>query len=81
MALQKDLWTRWLRGGATIFPTIVATTLSRVEAMCSVSSVVAVQPSTEAIMNTAILKVVEEAVLYRRGSLLGGLRVDRGLPL
>lgn len=46
--------------------------------MCGMSSIVAVQSSAEADVNTAILTVVEEAVLYSGGSYPGGLGVDQG---
>ena len=45
------------------------------------SLVVVVQPPAEAVMDTTVLAIVEEAVLNREGFVHHGLGMDRGLPL
>jgi hypothetical protein len=45
------------------------------------SLVVVVQPPAEAVMDTTVLAIVEEAVSNRRGFIHLGLGMDRGLPL
>lgn len=45
------------------------------------SLVVVVQPPAEAIMDTTVLAIVEEAVSNRRGFIHLGLGMDRDLPL
>lgn len=49
----KELWTRWLGRGASIFPAVIAATLLRVITVCLVSSVV----------DPLMLTVDEDAVL------------------
>ena len=49
--------------------------------MCGVSLVVVVDSLVEVVMNTTVLAVVEEVVLYHGSFLPGGFGVDRGLPL
>jgi hypothetical protein len=49
--------------------------------MRSMSSVVVVQPLTEAVVDIAVLTVLEEAVPDHEGFVLRGVGMDRGLPL
>jgi hypothetical protein len=72
----EDLRTWRLGRGASIFPTIIATTPPLLVAACGVSPIVVVDMSAEAVVNNSILAVVVKAVLYHGGFLPSGFRVD-----
>jgi hypothetical protein len=65
----------------SIFPTVVAATPLRVVAMCGVSSIMVLDATTEMVMHTPVLAVVEDTVLHRRGHFSSGFGMDRSLPL
>jgi hypothetical protein len=53
----------------------------RVVVVCGMTLVVVVRPLTEAVMDIAVLTIVEEAVPDHGGFVLRGLKMNRVLPL